>query len=128
MVEVSMDSKWQRSGTIRRLWNAVLILPFLVGALMSVPASAQVGGANVGGAITDGSDAVLPGVTITVTNTATGRTQTLVTNAEGRYRVVALQPGPYEISAELQGFGTVRRSVVLVVGAEATVDVALGVA
>ena len=50
-----------------------------VGALMGTPVSAQVGGANVGGAITDDSGAVLPGVTITVTNTATGRTHTLIT-------------------------------------------------
>ena len=99
----------------------------LLSVLISAPALAQIG-ANVSGVIADNSGAVLPGVTVTVTNTATGRGQTLVTTEDGRYRAVALQPGPYEIAAELQGFGTVRREVVLPVGADATVDVTLGVA
>jgi hypothetical protein len=46
---------------------------------------------------------------------------------DGRYRAVSLQPGPYEVAAELTGFGTVRRSLVLVVGAEAELDVNLSV-
>ena len=70
----------------------------------------------------------MPGVTVTITNTANGRAQTLVTSSEGRYRVVALQPGPYEVAAELQGFAAVRREITLVVGADATLDVSLGVA
>jgi hypothetical protein len=112
-----MKLKWQ-----------ILIVLALAGALVSAPASAQIGGANVGGLITDNSGGVLPGVTVTVTNTANGRAQSLTTTDDGRYRAVALTPGPYEISAELQGFGTVKRTVVLVVGADATVDLTLGVA
>jgi len=102
-------------------------LAMLLFALIAGPAHAQIG-ANVSGVIADNSGAILPGVTVTVTNTATGRAQTVVTGEDGRYRVVALQPGPYEVTAELQGFGTVRRQVVLPVGADATVDVQLGVA
>jgi hypothetical protein len=103
---------------------------FLAGVLlMGTTAYAQIGGAaNIAGAVTDESGAALPGVTVTVTNTATGRAQTLVTTGDGRYRAVALQPGPYEVAAELQGFATVRRAVTLVVGADATLDIALGVA
>jgi outer membrane receptor protein involved in Fe transport len=104
----------------------VVLLGFLT-ILWSAPAAAQVG-ANISGAITDGSGAVLPGVTVTVTNTATGRAQTLVTGEDGRYRAVALQPGPYEVAAELQGFGAVRREIVLVVGADAALDMGLGLA
>ena len=97
--------------------------------LASAPADAQIGGsANVGGAVTDQSTAALPGVTVTVTNTATGRAQTLVTSNDGRYHAVALTPGPYLISAELQGFATTRKAIVLVVGAEAELDLTLGVA
>jgi len=112
-----MKLKWQ-----------ILIVLMLTGALVSAPASAQIGGANVGGLITDNSGGVLPGVTVTVTNTANGRAQSLTTTDDGRYRAVALTPGPYEISAELQGFGTIKKTVVLVVGADATVDLTLGVA
>lgn len=115
-----MTSRWPRPGVLVFLW--------LIGVLVSAPVFAQVGAANVGGVITDGSGGVLPGVTITVTNTATGFVQTFTTSEDGRYRAVALQPGPYVVSAELQGFTTVRREVVLPVGADATVDVMMGVA
>lgn len=115
------------SGTSRWLGASLACVTVLAAALVSAPAYAQIG-ANVSGVVADNSGGVLPGVTVTVTNTATGRAQTLVTGEDGRYRVVALQPGPYEIAAELQGFGTVRREVVLPVGADATVDVSLGIA
>ena len=95
--------------------------------LVTAPVYAQIG-ANISGIVTDGSGAVLPGVTVTVTNTANGRAQSLVTSDDGRYRAVSLQPGPYQISAELQGFGTVRRDITLVVGSDATLDVSMGVA
>ncbi len=113
----------------QRSWKLLLVgglLSALLGA--AAPASAQIGAATLDGIVKDDSGAVLPGVTVTITNTANGRAQTLVTSGDGRYRAVALQPGPYQISAELQGFGTVRRSLTLVVGAEATLDLALGVA
>lgn len=110
----------------RWLKHATVLLAL---AVFSAPAAAQIGGAaNIAGVVTDDSGGALPGVTVTITNTANGRAQTLVTNEEGRYRAVALQPGPYEVSAELQGFATVRRGLTLVVGADATLDLTLGVA
>ena len=105
------------------------MLVALAGVFVSLPVYAQTGGAaNIAGVIADDSGAALPGVAVTVLNTATGRAQTLVTSDEGRYRVVALQPGPYVVSAELQGFNTIRREITLVVGSEATLDLTLGVA
>lgn len=93
------------------------------------PGNAQVGGtASIGGTIADGSGGALPGASVTIANTANGRVQTVFTTVEGRYRAVALQPGPYQVSAELPGFSPVRRDVVLVVGADATLDLTLGVA
>jgi hypothetical protein len=108
----------------------ILVTMLALGALLlNAPLYAQIGGsANLGGAVTDESGGALPGVTVTVTNTATGRAQTLVTAEDGRYRAVALVPGPYEVNAELQGFATLKRAVTLVVGAEATLDLTLGVA
>ncbi len=108
-----------------------LILAFaLLGALLVAPSTyAQIGGsANLGGVVTDDSGGALPGVTVTVTNTANGRAQALVTGTDGRYRAVALVPGPYEVTAELQGFATLKRAITLVVGAEAELDLKLGVA
>jgi Carboxypeptidase regulatory-like domain len=90
--------------------------------------SAQVNAANVGGAVTDDTGAALPGVTIAITNRATGITQTQVTGGEGNYRAVALQPGPYEITTDIQGFAPQRRELTLTVGADATVNFKLAVA
>ena len=76
----------------------------------------------------DQSGASLPGVTVTVTNKSNGASQIFVTGPEGHYRAVALQPGPYTIAAELQGFAPQRRTVTLTVGADTVVDLSLSVA
>src|SRR4029078_10980533 len=63
-----------------------------------------------------------------VTNTANGATQTVTTGERGNYRAVALQPAPYSITAELSGFATLKREVVLTIGTELTIDFKLGIA
>ena len=47
---------------------------------------------NVEGVVTDAQQAVLPGVAVTITNTATGLTRTVTTGDNGRYVVRALRP------------------------------------
>jgi hypothetical protein len=91
-------------------------------------ARAQVVGGSIGGTATDDTGGALPGVTITVTNNANGASQTITTGERGNYRAVALQPAPYTITAELSGFATLKREVVLTVGTELTIDFKLGVA
>ena len=107
---------------------AIVLALSTIGVLAAPPALAQVARANVGGVVTDESGARLPGVTVTVTNTANGISQVIITGAEGHYRAVALQPAPYDIVAELAGFAPVRRSLILSVGADATIDFQLTVA
>jgi hypothetical protein len=65
---------------------------------------------GVTGTVTDKTGGVLPGVTISVTNTDTGVSQTTITNAEGLYQVFYLNAGPYSVTAELQGFKKVVRA------------------
>ncbi|HEY2379786.1 MAG TPA: carboxypeptidase regulatory-like domain-containing protein [Terriglobia bacterium] len=62
--------------------------------------------AVVGGSVSDASKALIPGVTVTATNTGTGIASTTVTNESGAYQFPALQPGTYKVSAELPGFQT----------------------
>lgn len=93
----------------------------------TAPTWAQ-GGASVGGVVKDDSGGALPGATVTVTNTSTGAAQTLVTGPEGNYRAVNLQPGPYQVTAELLGFAAGRKRLTLNVGVESVVDFTLGVA
>lgn len=105
----------------------VVAMVFLFGVLASA-AAAQVVGANLSGRITDEDGGALPGVTITISNKGNGAQQTVVTNSEGAYRMVSLQPAPYQVKAELVGFGTSTRELVLTIGANATLDFKLGVA
>jgi len=84
-----------------------------VGLLLafSVSAFGQGGNASLGGAVEDISKALIPGVAITAKNVATGVVSTQLTNESGVYSFAALQPGSYEISAELAGFKkTVRKA------------------
>ena len=93
------------------------------------PAFAQGGRAELTGNIVDQAKAVLPGVTVSVTNQATGETRQAVTNGEGRFGIPTLLPGTYTIKAELQGFETMTRSgLVLNVGQEVSVTYTLNLA
>src|SRR5436190_14949304 len=82
-----------------------LILAFHLGP--AVPARAQVANAVITGIVTDAQGGVLPGVTITVRNADSGVTRTIVTEANGRYRLGGIPPGRYNLTAELQGFAVV---------------------
>jgi hypothetical protein len=61
---------------------------------------------TITGVVTDESGAVMPGVTIEVTNTATNQSRTAVTGGDGFFSFPLLQPGPYRVAATLQGFRT----------------------
>jgi hypothetical protein len=81
------------------------------------------------GTVFDGQGGVLPGVTVTITNVATGLSRTAVTNERGSFRVPNLPPGPYTVSAELTGFTTQeRRDVELAMGSEISIDLRLRLA
>jgi len=64
----------------------------IVFALLSAP-SLFAQNAQLGGIVSDPSGALLPGVTITSTNTATGVVTTTLTNESGAYSFPSLQPG-----------------------------------
>ena len=71
---------------------------------LSLSAFAQGGNAQLGGVVEDPSKALVPGVTITATNVDTAVTTKQITNESGVYSFPALQPGTYEVTAELPGF------------------------
>jgi hypothetical protein len=76
----------------------------------------------------DSSSAVIPGVSVRVTNPSTGFAYSGVTNEEGIYRVPYVNPGYYEITYEAQGFKKLARSNIQVRSTETTrVDAVLEV-
>jgi carboxypeptidase family protein len=93
---------------------------------LSLPAMAQGVGA-IGGTIVDASGAVLPGVTVTLSNPGTiGGNQEAVTDARGAYQFTRLVPGSYSVKAQLGGFRpTVQENVVVNADATARVDLKL---
>src|SRR5947208_9940148 len=65
---------------------------------------AQTTNATLGGTVSDPTRALIPGVTVTATNTQTGIVTTSVTNETGAYQFASLQTGIYKVTAELPGF------------------------
>jgi hypothetical protein len=107
---------------LRVSWIGVAVL-VLTSALAWAQATAE-----LNGRVTDESGAVLPGVTVTATQTETGFTRTVVTGGDGNYVITSLQTGPYKLEISLQGFRTyVQTGIVLQVGATPTVNAALAV-
>ncbi|MBI4485552.1 MAG: TonB-dependent receptor [Acidobacteria bacterium] len=96
-------------------------------ALRPAAAAAQAGAtAQVAGTVRDASGGVLPGVDVTVTQTATGFMRTVVTDATGAYTLPNLPIGPYRLEANLQGFRSyVRTGIVLQVGGSPVIDITL---
>src|SRR5919197_2759378 len=62
--------------------------------------------ASVRGTVQDTSGGVLPGATVTITNTGTKAAQTAVTDSRGQYLFASLFPGTYDLRVELSGFKT----------------------
>ncbi len=107
----------------RVLWLATSILMLTSGLVLGQTTS------TFSGRVLDQGDAVLPGVTITATNTNTGVVRTTVTNAEGQYLMPGLEPGTYSVKTELPGFQpSERRNVTLGINATLTLDVKLALA
>ena len=110
----------------RRGWLATIVkVSFVSLLLFPVEAVAQ----SIGGSVTDSSGLVLPGVTVTASSPALiEQSRTVVTDGEGRYRIVELRPGIYTVTLALQGFRTVEREgIELVTGFTASVNAQLEV-
>ncbi|PYR02100.1 MAG: hypothetical protein DMF97_05675, partial [Acidobacteria bacterium] len=91
------------------------------------PATASAQTAELRGAISDDSGAILPGVTVTIRQTDTGIERSAVTDDRGLFRAPALQPGPYRVTSELMGFKTDARTLRLTVGDISEVRITLSV-
>ena len=95
--------------------------------LTALPAAAQLQTGDLYGTVTDNPGEALPGVTVTLSGIGAPKVQ--VTNAEGQYRFLGLAPGKYQLTAELEGFGTVEYpNIVIRVGRATTVNVTLNAA
>ena len=90
---------------------------------------AQTASSAITGVVKDSSGAVLPGVTVEAGSPALiEKVRSVVTDAQGLYRIINLPPGVYTVTFTLPGFNTFKREGVdLPSGFSATVNAALGV-
>ena len=82
-------------------WAAAALCMLL---LASTTTFGQGSTATIRGNIQDPSGGVLPGATVTTTNTGTKAVQTAVSDDRGQYLFAGLFPGTYDIKVELSGF------------------------
>jgi hypothetical protein len=94
-----------------------------------VCARSQTSGAGtINGTVMDANQAVIPGASITVTNTDTGVVHDYSSNGAGLYEAPFLLPGRYEVDASATNFGKVQeKGITLLVGQTLTVNLTLTV-
>jgi hypothetical protein len=108
--------------TLRLLATMVLVLGLLPG-VAAMALGQAVSTASIAGSVRDESGAVLPGVTVTATQTATGLVRTAVTDETGGYTLPSLPVGPYRVEFSLSGFRSyVQSGITLQVNSNPTVN------
>ncbi len=109
--------------------SAVLILCSAVLWLSSVPSvkAQSASSGTISGTVTDASGAVVNGATVMVTDTSTKNSRSVTTNDTGRYVMVDVSPGNYDIVVTKQGFSTTKTQTTIKVGVATTVNLSLQV-
>ncbi|MEQ1731354.1 MAG: carboxypeptidase-like regulatory domain-containing protein, partial [Vicinamibacterales bacterium] len=92
-----------KTGSIRK----ALFMALTALCLAPIAAHAQ---SAFTGVVKDTSGAVLPGVTVEAASDALiEKTRSVITDADGGYRLVDLRPGTYSLTFSLEGFSSVKR-------------------
>src|SRR5271165_6559145 len=100
---------------------AFLLLP-IAAAAQGTPAGSMYG------YVLDPDQRPVPGARIVVEDPNTGATRGTSANQQGFYSIPALQPGPYNLAVEANGFATVHQTgIVLEADQQARLDVTLKV-
>src|ERR1044072_8789861 len=111
-----------------RLPLRICVSAALVLTLAARPPRAPVPAGKVTGLVTDPSGEAVPGVSVTVIDTATNAQRVVVTTGDGAYTAASLPPGEYRINVERAGFKPIRRrGVRLETGEKTRVDFDLAV-
>jgi len=106
-----------------------LLVPLLTVWALATPAAAQIDQGRLTGTVKDSQGGILPGVTVTAKSPALIGTRSVVTEAAGTYSIAALPSGEYELTFELAGFQSFKRSnIQLNLGQIITIDAAMQVA
>src|SRR5438093_1522442 len=105
-----------------------LMVSLLATAALATPARsfAQSERGSITGVVEDTTKAAIPGVSVSVINTATNATTHVVSSESGTYSAANLPPGTYRMEASLTGFRSAKvDGIRLAAGATARVDITL---
>src|SRR5712692_8515152 len=80
------------------VFSLLICTPFLM--------AQSAGTGAITGTVTDATGAVVPNVTVTLTNAGTNQTRTATTGTDGIYRFNLLEPGVYRTRFSVTGFKT----------------------
>ena len=106
----------------------VVFLGFVIFSRVCSLSAQAVATAQISGTVKDQSGAVLAGVDVEATQTATGATRTVISSEDGGYVLANLPIGPYMLEVSLPGFRTyVQTGIVLQVNSNPTIDPVLSV-
>ncbi len=111
-VRAMLDSQLDRRPPSRRMCAASLAVMFAITTAVAGFAAAQ-GFASLAGSIVDPTNAVLPDVTLVLTNERNGAKYELRSDRTGRYEFVGLPPGDYGLEARIPGFAAFQGKVTL---------------
>src|SRR5437016_4006301 len=127
MLVETMEERMTRASRPRRMTRLVRMAVTLI-MLRSATVWAQVP-SSIAGVVKDPTGAVMPGATVEASSPALiENARTVVTDAQGQYRIVDLRPGIYTVTFTLAGFTTVKREgLELTSGFTATVNAELTV-
>ena len=119
----SVRSRFRRVNVLQ----AVFLVVVLHGVWIAPAAAQNLSSGSIDGVVTDDSGGALPGVAVTASSPALQVKQvSTVTDSEGRYRLLDLPRGTYQISFDLSGFQAFRREgLELAVGFAARVNAQL---
>src|SRR5262249_14708522 len=97
-------------GRLTRLGVAAILASLLLGRGVALGQQT----ASIAGAVRDATGAVLPGVTVEASSSVLiEKVRTAVTDGQGQYKIIDLNPGTYTVTFTLTGFNTLRRDGVV---------------
>ena len=108
----------------KSIWLTVLLVSIQWAVFHPQPIGAQITTGTIVGTVMDTTGGVIPGISVTIRNTNTGLTRSLISDDFGNYSTPLLPIGVYDVTAELAGFKQTQISgIVLQVDQRARIDI-----
>jgi hypothetical protein len=109
----------------KQLLRVVALLALLALLLPGLAAAQSVVTGGIAGSVTDPTGAVIVGAKITLSDPATGATQTVTSSASGVFNLALLKPGHYNLTVSRDGFKTAQLGVDVILGQIVSANVKL---